>query len=53
MSMPKMAETIGVSYASLRHHIEILKSENIICRDGKIVLSTNQIEPNMSQMSQI
>jgi len=34
ISMPKMADYLGVSYASLRHHLETMKNENIIRREG-------------------
>jgi predicted ArsR family transcriptional regulator len=34
LSTPEMAEQVGISYASLRHHLEKMRSENLIKREG-------------------
>jgi ATP-dependent DNA helicase RecG len=34
LSTSKMAAQVGISYASLRHYLEKMKSENLIKREG-------------------
>jgi ATP-dependent DNA helicase RecG len=52
LSMPEMAARIGVSYSSLRHHLEKLKSHDTIRREGSrkdgkwIIISAQSNQPN-------